>query len=212
VTVVNPDGTGANGLPVTIDGRRVNGCGQGCYAASASRQPTVVVDGHTLHFAVPKLRSAAAVVARAKRAYDTSPALTIRERLATRPGLAQVTLYHERAPDRLAYRIVSSSVPSVVGEDVVVIGGTRWQRPRGGRWVRSPEGTVNVPRTYWVAARNAYFANGGEVTFYDPLQRAWFRMRLDSAGRPVELWMTGAAHFMYHDYSFRSPPVSAPVR
>jgi len=50
------------------------------------------------------------------------------------------------------------------------------------------------------------------LTFYDTQIHAWYRLRLDSKGRPAELKMVAGAHFMHHDYSFRSPAISPPSR
>ena len=76
----------------------------------------------------------------------------------------------------------------------------------------SVQGAIRVPQTYWAHPRNAYFSTRDLVTFYDPQIRAWYRVRIDRAGRPVELKMVAGAHFMHHDYSFRSPAISAPSR
>ena len=82
-----------------------------------------------------------------------------------------------------------------------------------GPWRASTTGQIRVPLAYWTShSRNAYFSTANVLTFYDTQIRAWFRLRVDRAGRPVELKMIAAAHFMHHDYSFRSPPISARAR
>ena len=181
---------------------------------AAGRTIFVTVAGKRLRFVVPaRLRPGAAVLRRATRVYDGAQALTIDERLASAPGKFVVTVFHERPPDRIAYRIVASSQPGIAGTQVVVIGTKRWERVGNGPWRLTPQSTLHVPRTYWTSsARNVYFSGADELTFYDPAVRAWYRLRLDAAGRPAELKMVGGAHFMHHDYSFRSPPISPPSR
>ena len=74
-------------------------------------------------------------------------------------------------------------------------------------------GQIRVPLAYWgPQPQNAYYSAPNVVTFFDPRTHAWFRLRLDGAGRPAELKMVAGAHFMHHDYSFRSPAISPPAR
>lgn len=198
VTLVGPDGGAVTNVAVTT--------------SVLDRTVTVGVGGKSLRFVVPaQLRSAATALARARTLYDAAPAVTIRERLSSQPGNLQVTVFHERAPHSLAYTIVSSTQKNVSGTEAVVIGTERWDRVAGGRFHRSPQGVLNVPVAYWgPEARNAYWVGPRELTFYDPQPHAWYRLRLDASGRPAELTMVAPAHFMHHDYSFRSPPISAP--
>jgi len=212
VTVVGPDGSGVSNEPVTIDGAAATACGEGCFTGSSLRHATVTVGSSTLHFLVPaKLRPAAAALARARREYDAAPALTIVERLSSGPGNLQVSVFHERAPDKYSYRIVSSTQAGVAGSQGIVIGDHRWDRVGKSPWLESPQSLVLVPRTYWgTEARNAYYTGPDTLTFYDPQVRAWYRLRLDASGRPRELTMVAEAHFMHHDYSFRSPAISPP--
>jgi copper transport protein len=200
VTVVGPDGNVVRNEPVRL--------------AGAGRAFRVTVAGATLHFQVPAvLRPATDALRRATQAYDAARALTIEERLSSAPGKLQTAVFHERAPDRLAYRIVSSTAPGVGGHQAVVIGERRWDRAAGGAWKRSPQGVIRVPNTYWTSAtQNAYFAAPGVLTFYDRNAHAWYRLRLDRAGRPAALTMVAGAHFMHHVYSFRSPAISPPSR
>jgi hypothetical protein len=126
-----------------------------------------------------------------------------------------VTVFHERAPNRFAFKIVSASQPGVTGTEGIVIGSRRWDRSPGGQWQPSPQSQIRVPTTYWSAqARNAYSTGPGKLTFYDPQVRAWYRLRVDPhTERPVSLRMIGAAHFMRHRYSVgRSPAISPPSR
>ena len=200
VTVVDPNGGAAKERAVaSVAGRHVN----------------VAVAGLQLHFTVPaKLVSAQAALVRARRLYDTAPAVTIRERLSSQPGTVQVSVFHERAPDRFAFTIVSSTDKQDAGERGIVIGKRRWTRiGTTAPWQLTPQGVIFVPNAYWGAeARNAYYVGPDTLTFYDPQVRAWYHLRLDSSGRPRELTMVAEAHFMHHDYSFQSPPISPPPR
>jgi hypothetical protein len=215
VTIVGPDG-GAIGVPVKIEGRAAAECGRGCFTAPAGRSVAVSVAGRSVLFVVPdKLRSAAATLRRATHAYDSLLSLTIDERLSSGPGKVQMSVFHERAPNRLSYTIVSATQAGVAGTRGIVIGSRRWDRSPGGPWQRSTQTPFHVPRTYWSArARNAYSAGPSELTFYDPRVKAWFRLRVDPrTDRPLSLRMIGAAHFMRHRYSVgRSPAISPPSR
>jgi hypothetical protein len=215
VTIVGPDG-GAVGVPVTIEGRAATECGRGCFTAPAGRSVAVSIVGDTVLFVVPdQLRSAAATLRRATRVYDSLPSLTIDERLSSGPGNVQTSVFHERAPDRIAYTIVSATQAGVTGTRGIVIGARRWDRSPGGPWQSSAQTSFHVPRTYWSAqARNAYATGPGELTFYDPRVKAWYQLRVDPrTDRPVSLRMIGAAHFMRHRYSVgRSPVISPPSR
>ncbi len=215
VTVVGPDG-GAVGVPVQIEGRAAATCGRGCFTAPAGRSVAVSVAGHLLVFTVPEhLRSAAAELRRATHVFDSLPSVTIVERLSSAPGNVQRTVYRAQTPDRLAYTIVSSTQAGVAGTKGIVIGARRWDRSPGGPWRPSSQTPLRLPNTFWTAqARNAYIAGPGEVTFYDPQYRAWYRLRIDPrTERPVSLKMVGPAHFMRHRYSVgRSPAISPPSR
>jgi hypothetical protein len=197
---VGPNGSVATGVPIHV--------------AARGRSVRVSVAGTTLRFAVPRvLRSATAALRRATAAYDAARELTIVERLSSRPGIHQLTVYHERAPDRLDYRIVASTEPGLAGRQAVVIGSRRWDRDGNAAWRASPQGVIRVPNAYWSPdTRDAHFAAPGVLTFYDAGVHAWYRLRLDGTGRPATLTMVAAAHFMHHTYSFRSPAISAPSR
>jgi methionine-rich copper-binding protein CopC/putative copper export protein len=200
VTLVGQDGGVVTNVPVQV--------------ASTGRLVHIAVAGTNLQFAVPAtLDPAAAALRRARNVYDAARALTIVERLSSRPGISQTSVFHERAPDRLAYRIVASTEPGLAGRQAVVIGARRWDRSGRGPWRRSSYGQIRVPLAYWGPhPQNAYYSAPNVVTFFDPRTHAWFRLQLDSAGRPAELTMTAGAHFMHHDYSFRSPEISPPSR
>jgi methionine-rich copper-binding protein CopC/putative copper export protein len=200
VTLVGPEGRVVNDVPVRV--------------ASSGRTVDVTTAGTTLRFRVPgALRPAATALRRARQLYDQARAITIVERLSSRPGIAQTSVLHERAPDHLAYRIVSSTEAGLAGRQAVVIGARRWDRVGRGHWRTSSYGAIRVPQAYWTPhTRNAFFSARNVLTFYDTQIHAWYRLRLDSAGRPAELKMVAGAHFMHHDYSFRSPAISPPSR
>jgi hypothetical protein len=216
VTLTDPAGGGVSDVPVTIEGGAARRCGSGCFSRIVSdRSVDVRVGATELRFEVPaRLAPAAATLARVTAVFEGLEGVTIDERIATGSGLVQVTRFHVRAPDRMAYRIVGGSVPSRVGTAGIVIGDRRWDRLPGGEWVGSPQTPLRVPQPSWTtAARNAFATGPAELTFHDPTLAAWFRLRYDPAtGRPLELRMTAAAHFMTHRYSgFDRPvPVSPP--
>src|SRR5262249_28973315 len=98
VTVLGPDGSGANGLAVTVNGVKLGSCGSGCYGGFVPlrRVATVGVAGHTLRFAIPAHpRPAAALVARATSAFRALRSVDYVERLASSPRakvIAEFTL------------------------------------------------------------------------------------------------------------------------
>jgi methionine-rich copper-binding protein CopC/putative copper export protein len=198
VTLVGPDGAAVTDVPVNV--------------TSSGRTFRVAVAGTTLRFDVPgKLRSGAALLHRATHMYDALPAVSLTEALSSGPGNHQTSVFHERAPNRIAYRIESSTQAGITGSESIVIGSRRWDRKPGGSWQLSPQGEIRVPRTYWGSqARNVYIVGPDELTFYDPQVRAWYRLRLAPSGLPAQLTMIGAAHFMSHHYAVGSPSISPP--
>jgi hypothetical protein len=198
VTLVGPDGAAVRDVPVSV--------------SKSGRTFRVNVAGTTLRFVVPAtLRSGAALLHRATRMYDALRSVSIAEALSSGPGNNQKSVFHERAPNRIAYRIESSTQAGIAGSESIVIGSRRWDRKPGGSWKESPQGEIRVPRTYWGSqARNAYIVGRSELTFYDPQVRAWYRLRLAPSGLPAELTMVGAAHFMEHHYAVGSPSISPP--
>ena len=209
MTLVGPDGAAVTNVPV--EGRAASG--RGCSPRRRDGLWRYRSTGGLLVFVVPEhLRSAAAELRRATHVYDSLRSLTIDERLSSSPGNAQVSVFHERAPNRLAYKIVSATQAGVAGTEGIVIGSRRWDRSPGGPWKPSPQSPIRVPTTYWSAqARNAYSTGPGALTFYDPQVRAWYRLRVDPrTERPVSLRMVGAAHFMRHRYSVGSTAISPP--
>jgi copper transport protein len=212
VTLLGPDGNGATGVPVSIGGQAPHRCGRGCFSARVPG-PTIAVrvGGTPLTFEVPRvLRPATTELRRLRRDYESLSSLAIRERLSSGPGSLQATVFRERAPDRMAYRIVAHSNPALVGTEAIVIGRRRWDRLPGGDWSASAQAPIRVPRAYWTArARNAFFVAPDEIAFYDPTFPAWFRVRFDPrTGHATVLDMYGSAHFMFHTYSDFDRPVS----
>jgi hypothetical protein len=212
VTLLGPDGGGATDVPVSIAGQAPRPCGRGCFVARVDELTVPVRVGDTrLEFVVPRvLRPAAAELRRLRTDYDSSWSVVIREQLSSRPGSRQVTVFRQRAPDRMAYRIVASTNATLVGTEGIVIGPRRWDRLPGGGWVASAQTPISVPKAYWTArARNAFFVGAEEIAFYDPTFPAWFRLRYDArTGHARTLRMYGSAHFMFHAYSGFDRPLS----
>ncbi len=203
VTVLGPDGLGANGLPVRVDGVSAAGCGRGCYRALVPGHPAVArVDAGAGTVVFP-LRTvpgpAAALVATAGRALRNATSTVFRDRLSSGPGHTLRTLWKEQAPDRLSYVIDHGSAG-------IVIGARRWDRQPGGRWIASSQFPLKLPAVPWTGAvTNAHIlaadSGGWTVSFLDRSTPAWFRVRIDRrTGRPKWFAMTAAAHFMVDEY------------
>jgi len=204
VAVMGPDGLGANGLPLRVDGVSAAACGQGCYRAVVPGRPvavrvetgtgTVVFPLHT----VPG--PAAAIVARAGRELRTASSAVYRDRLSSGPGHTLETLWKEQAPDRLSYVIRG-------GAAGIVIGGRRWDSDSpGAPWVASPQEPLALPAVPWSAQVTNFqiLAAGGTgwtIAFLDRSTPAWFRVRVDRAtGRLTSVGMIAASHFMHDEY------------
>jgi hypothetical protein len=102
------------------------------------------------------------------------------------------------APDRLAYRIKG-------GQQAVVVGGRRWDRSPGGRWVASAQSPLHIPAAPWSIIRDARLIGRTprlwRVAFLDPTIPAWFEVTLDRRTmRTLDVHMTAAAHFMHDRY------------
>jgi copper transport protein len=224
-TVLGPDNRGVDGLAVAFrSGAKVVGssrCGPGCYrAAGPLPGPGVTVvpgSSQPVSFDLPaRARPAAALVARARRAYGDLGSLVIHERLASNRRNRISTTWQIVAPDRLTY--VTSD-----GARAVVIGARRWDRNADGPWQASPQTRLSLPGAQWsprwldatafgtatVAGKRARL-----VTFFDPSLPAWFEVALDPrTDVPLELEMTAAAHFMHHRYTdFNRPMTIRPPR
>ena len=218
VTVIGPQGGGVDGLAVMVAGHPTGDCGPGCYEAELPpprRRVAVTVDGRTLVLPAPAAwppRPAAALVARATRAFGALKSVSYVERLASSPRNRIVSDFTLEAPNRFSYRIHG-------GPSAIVIGGRRWDRVAGGPWDETPYSPVPQPTPIWSGpASNAYVVSQTPrtvtVAFLNPRVPAWFRVRFDRRKLlPQTLQMTATAHFMRHAYSgFDAPRRVFPPR
>jgi len=203
LVALDPDGRRVKGLPVTISGVKTRSCGSGCYGAPGAfvgRVP-VSVDGREVVFRFPaRARPAAALVARATKAFRRLRSVDYVERLASSPSNKVVAEFTLERPNRLEYRIRG-------GADGIIIGSRRWDRARGGKWVPSPQDPSSQPEPIWAGhVTNAYLLETTPTTyvvsFLKPTGPAWFTLRLDRRTLlPRSLRMTAPAHFMTHRYT-----------
>ncbi len=147
-----------------------------------------------------KPRRADAIVARSAAAFRRLKSVEYIERLASSPRNRIVSHFTLERPDRLLYQIRG-------GADGIVIGTSRWDRVRGGKWISSPQDLTPEPEPIWGAGHvtNAYVLETTPATyvvsFMNPLGPAWFTVRLDRHTLlPRSLRMTAPAHFMTHRY------------
>ena len=215
VTVLGPDGNGASGLPVRIDGAFAARCGSGCYQALVPRRRMVrvSVSGRPVAFRIPaSWPSAEGLVRRATREFRHLRSVAYVERLSSGPGVRLLTHFRLEAPDRLSYTIRH-------GGDGIVIGTRRWDRSAGGRWSESATPRLPQPIPIWGLSPAGARLLGetrhvAVVSFVDRAVPAWFTIRLDRRTlRPRSLQMTAAAHFMIHRYTgFNDVPPIRPPR
>ena len=200
VTILGPDGNGADGHTVTVDGSPATACGSGCYRGPAGAR--IDVDGDELVFHIPaRAADASAKLARIARAYRSSRTIVFDERLASSPTNAETTRFTVVAPNRLAYRTRG-------GAQAIVIGGRRWDRDRAGaRWVPSQQTPLDVTQPYWQSPTNVHEVAPGTFTFLDRNIPAWFRLTVVD-GRPRVQHMTAASHFMVDRYVGFDVPVT----
>ena len=211
-SVVGPQGTGVRGLSVTLGAHRASACGAGCYRATLPLRSAIDVHIGTAHWLVRlpapwPPRDASALVARATNVWRSLRTLTFYDRLASDPTHVVVSTWRAVAPDRLAYRIKG-------GYAAVIVGGRRWDRAPGGRWIESAQ-TVRLrqPVPVWQSATDAHVvgatATTWHITFFDPRTPAWFAISVDKRTlRTLDLRMTTTAHFMHERYG----PFDAPLR
>jgi hypothetical protein len=210
-SVVGPQGTGVRGLSVSFGSRPASACGAGCYRATLPRPRAVDVRVGTVHWLVPlpapwPPRTASALVARATHVWRSLRTLAFFDRLASDPAHVVVSTWRAVAPDRLAYRIEG-------GYSAVIVGGRRWDRAQGGRWIESPQTVpVRQPVPVWQSETDAHVvgatATTWRITFFDPRTPAWFAISADKRTlRTLDLRMTTAAHFMHERYG----PFDAPL-
>ena len=215
VIVLGPDGSGVNGLSVSVNGVPAGSCGSGCYGSfEPVREPNIVrVNGRALTFSVPENpRPAAQLVARATAAFRALRSVDYLERLASSPRDKVVADFTLERPNRLEYRIRG-------GADGIVIGDRRWDRDGNKPWVPSPQDPTPQPEPIWAGrVTNAFVlkttARDYIVSFMKPLGPTWFTVRLDRKTLlPRDLRMTTASHFMTHRYlRFNAPAkIKAPT-
>jgi copper transport protein len=210
-TLIGPEGSGVDGLEVTIAGHPTGVCGPGCYEADVappSKRVRVSVDGRHVVLPVPSRwppRPAGALVARLTRAFERLRSVSYLEWLASGPRNRIVSDFTLEAPNRFSYRIHG-------GSSAIVIGGRRWDRVRGGPWDETSYSALPQPTPLWEGPiANAYVLSESPrdltVTFLNRRVPAWFRVRIDRRTLlPRDLSMTATAHFMHQRYSgFNAP-------
>jgi hypothetical protein len=207
VTILGPDGTGANGRNVSVDGRRATPCGTGCYTTPVSDHPVVriQVGGASTTIRAPvDAPGATAQLGRITRAVRTSKSIVFDETLSSNPHNATTTRFTAVAPNRLSY--VTRGGPSAI-----VIGSRRWDRERpGAPYVESSQTPLDVIQPYWQTPTNVHEIAPGVLTFLDRRIPAWFRLELGPR-KPRQLRMTAAAHFMIDRYvGFDVPATVSP--
>ncbi|HVS84876.1 MAG TPA: hypothetical protein VHD91_04530 [Gaiellaceae bacterium] len=211
--VLSPEGGGAKGIEVSVNGDVTTDCGSGCWAASGphGRVVSVLVAHEIVMFEIPAHPTPAAALVRRERAlYRALAGVTYRERLASGQGGLTVSTWRLERPDRFTYAIPH-------GAQAVVIGTHRWDRssPRD-RWVESPQlPRLPQPAAQWRHATNAWLLEPGVVAFADPSIPAYFQLEFDPHTlRPRLLRMTAAAHFMTDRYVSFAPArsIRAPRR
>ena len=175
VTILGPDGTGASGRNVRVDGRRATPCGSGCYTTPASDHPAVriQVGGASTTIRAPvDAPDATAQLARITRAVRASKSIVFDETLSSNPHNATTTRFTAVAPNRLSY--VTRGGPSAI-----VIGSRRWDRERpGAPYVESSQTPLDVIQPYWQTPTNVHEIAPGVLTFLDRRIPAWFRLEL----------------------------------
>ena len=143
-------------------------------------------------------------MARAGRVWRSLRTLSFRERLASDATHSVTSVWRAAAPDRIAYTVTK-------GYSSVVIGGRRWDRAPGGRWVESSQtAPIHQPVPFWVSVTNAHVLDSvrlrghdvWRVSFFDPGTPGWFEAAIDKRTlHTLELSMFATAHFMHDVYS-----------
>jgi hypothetical protein len=220
-SVLGPQGKGVRALDVsfTLDRRSAHAraCGAGCYKAQlpvAQQRPSVVlVEVHSgsattrWRVALPHNwppKDGSALMARAERVWRSLRSLSFRERLASDATHATTSVWRAVAPDRIAYTVTK-------GYSSVVIGGRRWDRAPGGRWIESAQtAPIHQPVPFWVSVTDAHVLGSAtlrgrevwRVSFFDPATPGWFEVTIDKRTlHTLELSMFTTAHFMHDVYS-----------
>jgi hypothetical protein len=211
VSVVGQQGTGVNGMRVSLGSLAATSCGAGCYRATMQRPRAIDVRVGGMRWLVTlpspwPPRDAATLVARAAHVWRSLRSLAFNDRLASDPVHAVVSTWRAVAPDRLAYRIRG-------GYEAVIVGSHRWDRAPHGRWVESPQSIpVSQPAPVWVTARDAHVVGetprAWRITFFDPRTPAWFAITVDKKTmHTLDLRMITTSHFMHERYG----PFDAPL-
>jgi copper transport protein len=216
VTVVRGDGNGADGLDVRVDGSATASCGHGCYAASVDAGDVlrVRVGGRSTTFRLPPPATAGgpARLALIERRYLRARTIAFHERLSSGPGQTITSRWRLASPSKLAFEASD-------GSSGVIIGGRRWDRERGGRWVESVQSpTIPQPQLPWprtpsnVASLGRAVVAGKRVdrlSFVDPATPAWYTIAADARTHAlVRVSMVAPAHFMRDDYTGLDVPVT----
>ena len=204
VTLLGPDGLGANGHRVEVNGAAASPCGAGSYRAAPTIGPLrVTVDGDTRTFTVsPSAPNATGLLEKVTKAFRSSTSIVFDEALRSGPNGGIVTRFTVKAPHELGYVIRG-------GAQAVVIGAHRWDRDTpNGRWVQSGQTPLPVTRPYWQKPTNVHLVAPNTITFLDRVIPAWFRVTIGARNRPSRLHMTAAAHFMTDRYVGFDVPVT----
>ncbi|MGH3000749.1 MAG: hypothetical protein ACRDNM_15750, partial [Gaiellaceae bacterium] len=148
-----------------------------------------------------------ALVARAARTWRALHSLAFSDRLGSDETHVVFSNWRTVAPDRLAYVVRG-------GYSAVIVGGRRWDRAPGGRWVESPQTVpVKQPVPLWQSATDAHVIGQTRttwrITFYDPGTPAWFAIVVDRCSfRTLDLRMITTAHFMHERYGAFDVPLA----
>lgn len=208
VSVVGQQGTGVDGLSVTVDGTRAGPCGRGCYAAHAAPPFDVRVGSTTWRVDVPsRTPDASALVARATRTWRALRTLAFSDRLGSDATHVVDSRWIVVAPDRLSYTIPH-------GAQGVIVGGRRWDRSTPtGKWIESPQtARLTQPVPLWQSSTDAHVVGqtkaAWRITFFDPRTPAWFEVVVGKRTfRTLDAEMITTAHFMHERYG----PFDAPL-
>ena len=172
----------------------------------------------TWHQKLPALWPApdgSTIVANATRVWRSLRSLAYVEHLGSDPTHSITSSWRVAAPDRAAYQVLG-------GYAGVIIGGRRWDKAPGGKWIESPQtARITQPVPFWVTFRNAHVIGSSTVSgrpawvvsFFDPKSPAWFRIDVDKqTSRTLRMQMMTTAHFMHDSYSAfdRATPITPP--
>lgn len=216
-TVLNNEGNGADGVAVTLNGTPAERCGFGCYRARIAAAHTIRVGVGTavVSFALPPLPApdGRTVLARVGKRFLQTHSARFHERLSSGPGQTVVSDWRIAAPSSLSFRASD-------GSEGIIIGGRRWDRQNGGKWVPSIQAPqVPQPQLPWARAvedvRVLPSPRGlVRVSFVDPATPAWFTVSADARTmRLHRLDMVAPAHFMQDTYgAYDTPSGIAPPR